>query len=97
VKNRAALAFRLAANSLHRSQSYLGNYFRRMRAKLGAPKAITAAHRLARIVYHLRPLANRTARRFMISIRSAPASALPPDSRRKRPPWVSNFCLCLFL
>lgn len=54
VKNRAALAFRLAANSLHRSQSYLGNYFRRMRAKLGAPKAITAAaHKLARIVYHL--------------------------------------------
>jgi hypothetical protein len=50
VKNRAALA----ANSLHRSQSYLGNYFRRMRAKLGAPKAITAAaHKLARIVYHL--------------------------------------------
>jgi len=54
VKNRAALAFRLAANSLHRSQPYLGNYFRRMRAKLGAPKAIpAAAHTLARIVYHL--------------------------------------------
>ena len=32
----------------------LGAYFRRMRAKLGAPKAITAtAHKLARIVYHL--------------------------------------------
>jgi hypothetical protein len=29
-------------------------FFRRMRAKLGAPKAITAtAHKLARIVYHL--------------------------------------------
>jgi transposase len=54
VSSRAALALRLAANSLHRSQSYLGNYFRRMRAKLGAPKAITAAaHKLARIIYHL--------------------------------------------
>jgi hypothetical protein len=32
--------------------SYLGHYFRRMRAKLGAPKAITAAaHKIARIVY----------------------------------------------
>jgi transposase len=54
VANRAAKALRLAAQSLHRSQSYLGHYYRRMRAKLGPPKAITAAaHKLARIVYHL--------------------------------------------
>jgi transposase len=42
VKNRAATALRMAAQSLHRSQSYLGHFYRRMRAKLGAPKAITA-------------------------------------------------------
>ena len=54
VKSRAATALRLAAWSLHRSQSALGNFYRRMRAKLGAPKAITAtAHRLARIIFHL--------------------------------------------
>jgi transposase len=54
VKNRAATALRMAAQSLYRSQSYLGHYFRRMRAKLGAPKAITAAaHKLARIIYHM--------------------------------------------
>ncbi len=54
VNSRAALAFRLAANTLHRNKSWLGDYYRRMRAKLGAPKAITAAaHKLARIVYHL--------------------------------------------
>ena len=54
VKSRAAYALRLAAQSLHRSYSNLGEYFRRMRAKLGAPKAITAtAHKLARIIYHL--------------------------------------------
>jgi transposase len=54
VKHRAAQALRLAAQSLSRSQSVLGGFFRRMRAKLGAPKAITAtAHKLARIVYHL--------------------------------------------
>jgi transposase len=53
-KNRAALALRLAAWSLMRSQSYLGAYLRRQRSRLGAPKAITAtAHKLARIVYHL--------------------------------------------
>jgi transposase len=54
VKNRAATALRMAAQSLHRSQSYLGHFYRRMRAKLGAPKAIAAtAHKLARIIYHM--------------------------------------------
>ena len=54
VKHRVAYALRLAAQSLSRSQSVLGAFFRRMRAKLGAPKAITAtAHKLARIIYHL--------------------------------------------
>jgi transposase len=60
VNNRAALAFRMAANALFRSQSPLGDFFRRMRAKLGAPAAITAAaHKLARIVFHM--LATREA------------------------------------
>ena len=37
-----------------RSHSYLGAYLRRQRARLGAPKAITAtAHKLARILYNL--------------------------------------------
>jgi len=54
VSSRAAFAFRMAANALFKSKSWLGNFFRRMRARLGAPKAITAAaHKLARIVYHL--------------------------------------------
>jgi transposase len=54
VKCRAALALRIAAQSLHHSKSALGDFYRRMRAKLGAPKAITAtAHKLARIIFHL--------------------------------------------
>lgn len=53
-KSRVSHALRLAAQTLHRSQSYLGAYYRRLRARLGAPQAITAAaHKLARIVYHL--------------------------------------------
>jgi transposase len=53
-KNRAASALRLAAWGLMRSKSYLGAYLRRQRARLGAPKAITAtAHKLARILYNL--------------------------------------------
>ena len=54
TKNRAALALRMSAQGLHRSQSYLGDYFRRMRARMGTPKAMTAAaHKLARIVHYM--------------------------------------------
>lgn len=54
VVNRTATALRQAANTLMRSRSYLGAQYRRLRTKLGAPKAITAmAHRLARLVYRM--------------------------------------------
>jgi transposase len=49
--NRAATALRLAAAGLPHSQSAFGACFRRMQARLGAPKAITAtAHKLARLI-----------------------------------------------
>jgi hypothetical protein len=52
IRNRAAQALRLAAQSLHKSQSALGAYYRRMRARLGPAKAITAtAHKLAILIY----------------------------------------------
>lgn len=54
VVNRAKVAFRQAATSLLKSQSYLGAQFRRLRTKLGAPKAITAmARKLACLFYRL--------------------------------------------
>jgi transposase len=54
VENRAATALRMAASSLWRSKTYLGAKFRRLRTRLGAPKAITAmAHALARLVYRM--------------------------------------------
>lgn len=54
TKNRAALALRMATQALNRSDTFLGDYFRRMKARMGTPKAMTAtAHKLARIVYHL--------------------------------------------
>lgn len=54
VKNRVAMALRLCAQSLLRSQDYLGECCRRWKARLGAPKALTAmAHKLARILWHL--------------------------------------------
>ncbi len=52
--NRAAHAFRMAAYSLHRSQTAIGAFLRRKKAQLGAPKAITAtAHKIARIFYEM--------------------------------------------
>ena len=52
--NRAATAFRLAAQAVGRSNSALGAFYRRLRSRLGAPKAITAtAHKLARIFYRM--------------------------------------------
>ena len=52
--NRAAPALRLAAQCLHHSPSALGAVFRRLKARLGTPQAITAiAHKLARLVYRL--------------------------------------------
>lgn len=52
--NRAAAAFRMAAFGLSNSKSALGAFYRRQRARLGPPKAITAtAHKLARIFYSM--------------------------------------------
>ncbi len=48
--NRAAQALRLSAIMLCRSKSYLGDYYRRMRTRLGAPKAITATADMSYIV-----------------------------------------------
>ncbi len=54
VRNRAAQALRVAAQSLHRSKSALGAYFRRMRARCGPAKAVTAtAHKLAILIYRM--------------------------------------------
>ena len=59
IPNRASKALRMAAYSLTNSKSALGGYYRRMRSRLGAPKAITAtAHKLARFIYSM--LKNKT-------------------------------------
>lgn len=50
--NRLTTALQVAAQSLERSKSANGAFFRRKKAQLGPEKAITAtAHRLARMIY----------------------------------------------
>ena len=52
IRNRVRQALKLAASGLHRSHCALGAYYRRLAARTGAAKAITAtAHKLARLVY----------------------------------------------
>lgn len=52
--NRVAAVLRMAASTLHHSRSARGAFFRRLKARLGAPKAITAtAHKLACLIYNM--------------------------------------------
>ncbi len=54
VINRAANALRIAAHSVGNSKSALGAYYRRLKKRLGAPKAITAtARKMACIFYSM--------------------------------------------
>src|SRR5262245_36448261 len=54
VHQRAAQALRMAAYGLQRRDSAHGAKYRRLKSRLGAPKAIVAmAHHLARLVYRM--------------------------------------------
>ena len=48
----ATQAFRAAANSVQRSDNWLGDYFRRMKAKGGNKYAIVAVARKIAIIYY---------------------------------------------
>jgi transposase len=64
--NRAATALRLAAAALPQSQRAFGAFFRRIQARLGAPKAITAtAHKRARLISTMRKHGTADVRRGM--------------------------------
>jgi len=54
TQNRANTALRIAAQTLARSDSALGGFYRRIKTRHGAAKAIVAtAHKLARIIYFM--------------------------------------------
>jgi len=53
-KNRVAIALRMAAQSLGRTQSPLGLFYRRIKSRIGGKGAVTAtAHKLACLVYRM--------------------------------------------
>lgn len=52
--NRVAAILRICAGTLYNSPCALGAFLRRMKAKLGSPKAITAtAYKLAKLIYRM--------------------------------------------
>lgn len=51
-KNPAAQLFRLAAYSLHRSETPLGDFLRRMKARIGPAAAITATARKIAVIFY---------------------------------------------
>ncbi len=54
VNSRASTILRLAAWAAGKTDSWLGRFYRRVKARRGAPKAITAtARKLACIIYHM--------------------------------------------
>jgi hypothetical protein len=53
-RNRAAHAFRLAAQSVLRADCAFGAFYRRLQGRLGPAQALVAtAHKIARTVYHM--------------------------------------------
>jgi transposase len=52
-KHCAGQAFRIAANSLYNSKSPMGDYYRRLRAKAGAAKAVVATARKLAIIFYM--------------------------------------------
>jgi hypothetical protein len=54
TRNRAAQAFRMAAQSVLRADCALGAFYRRLRGRLGPAQALVATtHKMARTVYHM--------------------------------------------
>src|SRR5665647_1109676 len=51
-KHHAGQAFRMAANGLHNSKSPIGDYYRRLKAKAGAGKAVVATARKLAIIFY---------------------------------------------
>ena len=53
-RNRAAQAFRMAAQSVVRADCAFGAFYRRLKGRLGPMQALVAtAHKMARTVYHM--------------------------------------------
>jgi transposase len=65
-KNRVAIALRMAAQAVGRTQSPLGLFYRRIKSRIGGQGAVTAtAHKLAVVVYRMLKFGTEYVKRSM--------------------------------
>ena len=66
-KNRVAIALRMAAQSVGRTQSPLGLFYRRIKSRIGGQGAVTAtAHKLAMLVYRMLKFGSEYVKRSVV-------------------------------
>jgi transposase len=83
-KNRVAIALRMAAQAVGRTQSPLGLFYRRIKGRLGGQGAVTAtAHKLARLVYRMLKFGAEYVRQSMAEYELRVRSQLERSLRRR--------------
>jgi hypothetical protein len=83
-KNRVAIALRMAAQALGRTQSPLGLFYRRIKSRIGGKGAVTAtAHKLAVLVYRMLKYGREYVRRSMAEYEQKMREQLERSLQRK--------------
>jgi transposase len=83
-KNRVAIALRMAAQSLEKSFSPMGIFYRRMRSRLGGKGAVTAtANKLARLVYRMLKYGTEYVKKSMVEYEQKVRAQVERSLRRK--------------
>lgn len=84
-KSRATMALRMAAQSLTRSNSWLGNFYRRLRARLGGPKGRHSS-RPQNCANHFSPChyRSRVRRNSFRNVRTAQQESSAPEASARR-------------
>jgi len=83
-KNRVAQALRMAAQAVGRTPTALGQFYRRIKSRIGGRGAITAtAHKLARLVYRMLKFGTEYVARSLVEYESRVRDHLERSLRRK--------------
>jgi transposase len=83
-KNRVAIALRMAAQALGRTQSPLGLFYRRIKSRIGGKGAVTAtAHKLACLVYRMLKYGREYVRRSLAEYEQRMREQLERSLHRK--------------
>jgi transposase len=83
-KNRVAQALRMAAQAVGRTETALGQFYRRIKSRIGGRGAITAtAHKLARLVYRMLRFGTEYVAQSLVEYEARVREKLERSLRRK--------------